>query len=143
MSATHVLDLDRSPVMSNPNSIDLLVVEDDLDMLETLAMLLGNAGYSVRLAHNGREALEEVAARRPDLVLMDMLMPGMSGWECSRELRERYGDAIPIVAVTAAEHGRARAEMAGADDVISKPFDVEALLATVAWYVGRATPSGP
>lgn len=124
-----------------PPSSDILVVEDDPDMAEILALILGGAGYSVRVARNGRDALEAVAARMPDLILLDMLMPVMDGWECARELRERYGRGVPIVVVTAAEHARARAEEVGADDGLSKPFEVNALLGVVAWHVG--SPAGP
>jgi CheY-like chemotaxis protein len=122
---------------------DLLVVDDDPDMAEVLAWILGEAGYLVRIARNGKEALEAVAARIPELVLLDMLMPVMDGWRCARELRARYGRTFPIVVVTAAEHARARAEEVGADDAMSKPFEVRALLETVARHVGKPGHAGP
>jgi len=128
----------------NPSSgREVLVVDDNADLVEVMAMTLEDAGYSVRSARNGQEALDAVAERMPDLVLLDMLMPVMDGWQCARELRARYGRRIPIVVVTAAEHARASAEQIGADDVLSKPFDLSLLLRLVARYVGRAADSAP
>jgi CheY-like chemotaxis protein len=111
---------------------DVLIVDDDPDMTETICMLLEVDGYACRTAMNGREALAAAEAKRPGLVLLDMVMPVMNGWECARKLRERYGHEIRIVAVTAAEHADARARQADADAVLSKPFDVAALRAMVA-----------
>lgn len=117
---------------------DVLVVDDNADMVEVMELMLGQAGYSVRSASNGEEALEAVAARMPDLVLLDLLMPVMDGWQCARELRSRYGRAVPIVVVTAAEHARASAAQIGADEVLSKPFEVSLLLKVVAHHVVKA-----
>lgn len=119
----------------HPPSADVLVVDDDADMAEVMEMILSEAGYRVRSARNGKEALEAVAARRPALVLLDMLMPVMNGWQCARELRARYGRAIPIVVVTAAEHARASAEEVGSDGVLAKPFELSLLLRLVRQHV--------
>ncbi|NUP13536.1 MAG: response regulator [Polyangiaceae bacterium] len=108
----------------------VLVVEDDPDMAEVMLMTLESAGYITHAAANGKLALDAIAAQLPDLILLDMMMPVMDGWECAREVRGRFG-RIPIVVVTAAEHARARAEEIDADDVLSKPFDVQALLEIV------------
>ena len=89
-------------------SADVLVVDDDPDLREIVRMMLDCSGYQVRCAGNGKEAIEAVANRMPAVVLLDMLMPVMDGWQCARELRARYGRSVPIVVVTAAEHARAR-----------------------------------
>ncbi len=117
---------------------DVLVVDDDPDMVDLMLIVLEQAGYMARSARNGREALAAVAERVPGLVLLDMLMPVMNGWECAHELRSRYGNAVKIVVVTAAEHPRARAEEVGADDVLPKPFEMSNLLRVVARYVSSA-----
>jgi two-component system OmpR family response regulator len=117
---------------------DVLVVDDDEDMIEALVQLLHDAGYAARSAENGRRALDAVAAQRPALVLLDVLMPVMDGWECARELRARYGRTLPIVVVTAAEHVGERCADVGADHVLPKPFELRDLLALVARY---ATPA--
>jgi CheY-like chemotaxis protein len=125
---------------------DVLIVEDNSDIAEIMLLVLRRAGYTARSAPNGRRALEEVAARVPALVLLDMLMPVMDGWQCARELRARYGHAIPIVVVTAAEHARARGEEIDADDVLAKPFNLPDLLRVVGRYVdagGAAPPPEP
>ena len=114
---------------------DVLVVDDDPDLREIVRIMLDVSGYEVRCARNGKEAVEAVAEKRPAVVLLDMLMPVMDGWQCARELRSRYGRAVPIVVVTAAEHARARADqIGGIDDVLPKPFEMDDLLRVVARY---------
>jgi CheY-like chemotaxis protein len=110
------------------------VVDDDPDMAEAMLLVLESAGYAARSAHNGRQALDEVAVQLPSLILLDMLMPVMNGWQFAHELHERYGHAVPIVVVSAAEHVRARSEEIDADDVLSKPFDMNDLLQIVKRY---------
>jgi DNA-binding response OmpR family regulator len=121
---------------------DVLVVEDDLDLVTLLEMILTDAGYAVRTAADGAQALESVAEAMPGLILLDMRMPVMNGWEFARAFAERYGRAAPIVVVTAAENARLRAEEIGADGWLEKPFDLEAVLAAVARHLGAAA-DGP
>jgi CheY-like chemotaxis protein len=109
----------------------VLVVEDDQDLAALLAMLLEGESYEVDVAGNGREALDRVAATLPDLILLDMKMPVMSGPEFAREFRARYGAAAPIVVVTAAADARRRAAEIAAEGWLGKPFDPDALLAAV------------
>ena len=91
-------------------------------------MILVDAGYRVRTAREGRAALARVAEEMPALILLDMRMPGMNGWEFAREFRARHGRAAPIVVVTAAENARARAEEIAADGWLAKPFDLDDVL---------------
>jgi CheY-like chemotaxis protein len=117
---------------------DVLVVDDDPDLREVVRTMLDISGYEVRCAKNGKEAVDAVAQKTPAVILLDMLMPVMDGWQCARELRARYGDAVPIVVVTAAEHARARAnEIGGVDDVLPKPFDMDELLRVVGRYAEK------
>jgi DNA-binding response OmpR family regulator len=118
-------------------SSHVLVVEDDPDMLEIIAAILGAEGYAYRTAHNGVEALDAVNGERPAVVLLDMLMPVMNGWQTAAELHHRYGRTVPIVAVTAAEHAEAAATEIGADDVLAKPFEIDDLLRVVSRYCRR------
>jgi CheY-like chemotaxis protein len=122
--------------MSPPDPGDVLVVDDDPDMRDVITDLLQDAGYEVRCAENGERALAAAAARRPALVLLDMLMPVMDGRRCARELRAAYGRGLPIVVVTAAEHALASTREIEVDDVLRKPFDVHDLLRVV----GRHAP---
>jgi CheY-like chemotaxis protein len=122
--------------MSVPGD-DVLVVDDNADIVDALELLLGEAGFATRPAYEGRQALDAVEARRPGLVLLDLLMPVMDGWECARILRDRYGATLPIVVVSAAEHVRACAESVGADGVMSKPADIDELVDLVGRFVPR------
>ena len=79
----------------------ILVVEDDPDLLALVEMFLAESGRRVRTAPEGRAALARVAEEMPGLILLDMRMPVMNGWEFAREFRARYGRACPIVVVTA------------------------------------------
>jgi CheY-like chemotaxis protein len=115
---------------------DVLVVDDDDDMAAVLVMMLELAGYRARSVGNGQEALDAVAARRPALVLLDMLMPVMDGWDCARALRARYGRQLRIVVVTAAEHLRARTRDLDVDGVLPKPFEIDELVRVVSRYIG-------
>jgi CheY-like chemotaxis protein len=116
-------------------------VDDDDDMLEIVGLVLGSAGYAARVARNGRQALDAVAEAMPALILLDMLMPVMDGWEFVNEFRARYGGDVPIVVVTAAEHARARCSPIEVSEVLTKPFDVHELLRVVARHLEPA-PAG-
>ena len=122
---------------------DVLVVEDDPDMVDAITMVLDQGHYPCRSAENGREALEQVERRRPALILLDMLMPVMDGWQFARELRARFGRTVPVVVVTAAEHVRTRGDDIEADAVVSKPFNVNTLLQVVARYLPEVAASPP
>lgn len=122
---------------------DLLLVDDDHDMLEVIGMLLDAAGYSVRTATNGQEALEAVADHMPALIVLDMIMPVMDGRQFVQVFRERYGGAPPIVVLTAAEHARSRCQGLEVSDVLPKPFDVTKLMEVVERYVSHPAQGSP
>jgi CheY-like chemotaxis protein len=109
----------------------VLVVEDDATLRELLAMMLEDEGLSVETAANGREALEVMAKDRPRVILLDMGMPIMDGWEFCREMDRRGGPRPHVVVVTAASDPATRASEVDADAWLSKPFDRAALLALV------------
>jgi DNA-binding response OmpR family regulator len=119
----------------------VLVVEDDPDLAALEQLILAEAGFAVRTAADGAQALAAVAEELPGLILLDMRLPVMNGWEFARELRARHGSAVPIVVVTAAENARARAEEIGAEGWLEKPFDLDAVVAAVRRFV-RAPGSG-
>ena len=109
----------------------MLVVDDNADASETLAMLLGLWGHEVRSAADGPAAVEAAVAHRPDVVLLDISLPGMSGYEVAAQLRREEGtrDAV-IVAVSGygQEEDRRRSRQAGFDFHLVKPLDHDALL---------------
>ena len=112
----------------------ILVVDDTPVNVKLLADLLAAKGYAVVTAASGKEALEKVEAERPDLVLLDVMMPGMTGYEVCRKLREAEATAmLPVVMVTALDPTQERVKGidAGADDFLSKPINQPELLARV------------
>jgi CheY-like chemotaxis protein len=121
----------------------VLVVEDDADLVSLMELVLGDAGYRVRTAPEGGVALARVAEEMPGLILLDMRMPGMNGWEFAREFRARHGRAAPIVVVTAAENARARAAEVEAEGWLSKPFEIDDVLRMVAAHAAAAARGAP
>ncbi len=110
----------------------VLVLDDDPDLLDLVAMVLEMEHFEVRCAKNGTEGLASVAAAGPpDLVLLDLKMPVMDGWEFARRFRARYGEAAPIVVLTAADDARKRAAEVRPAAWLSKPFDIDVLINTV------------
>ena len=107
----------------------VLLVEDHEELWTFLSRRLRRRGFDVVLAHNGAQAIDQVGAESPDLMLLDMDLPVMDGWTVARTLRQR-SDKTPIIALTAhAMTGdRARALDAGCDEYHSKPVDFELLL---------------
>ena len=120
--------------MSSPRAPRVLVVDDTPHNVKLLADLLGAKGYVVQTAASGEQALERIAAEAPDLVLLDVMMPGLSGYEVCRRLRENPASALlPVVMVTAldAQQERVKGIEAGADDFLSKPINQPELFARV------------
>lgn len=113
----------------------VLVVDDDVELLMMVEMLLDEAGYRVVTATEGRDALEKVAQEMPTVILLDMKMPEMDGWEFARQFRSRHGRQAPIVVLTAAEDAEQRAEQIEANGYLSKPFEIDDLVRLVGSYV--------
>jgi len=109
----------------------VLVVEDDDDLRMLVTAVLEDAGIHVTSAADGRAALSSVRRHMPDLILLDMRMPQMDGWQFCRALDDA-GFARPrIIVVTAAADAAARADEVRADGYLAKPFDLDRLVSTV------------
>jgi adenylate cyclase len=118
--------------MSDPAKI--LVVDDTANNVKLLKDLLTVRGYAVVTASSGLEGLEQIEKERPDLVLLDVMMPGMNGYDVCRRIRENPGTGVlPVVMVTALDPGQERIKglEAGADDFLTKPINQPELLARV------------
>jgi len=116
-----------------PQDKVVLIVDDEADIRNFLADLLGECGYRCSWAENGRTALAQVDALRPDLVLLDIMMPGMSGIEVLRQIRERTDLDPAVVMISCLSHPNTtlRALDEGADHFVMKPFRVAELTETV------------
>ena len=111
----------------------ILVVDDDRDMQTTIAAILEDGGYDVRVAGDGLDALAEVEAARPTLILLDITMPRLDGYAFAAELHRRGQHAdIPLVVLTADGRAPEKAAQVGANGYVAKPFTLDVLLAVVA-----------
>ena len=116
----------------------VLVVDDDPDILDAICDILEGEGYEVARARHGGEALERVEAHRPDLILLDLMMPVMDGLAFAHALHARRPQRdIPIVVISA-DGNPQKAASIGARGFLAKPFDIEALLSHVASITRRA-----
>lgn len=120
-----------------PGRRPILVVEDDEVILSTIEFLLTEEGYAVTLASNGKEALERVVQHPPCLILLDMKMPVMDGWDFAAAYQQLPGPHAPILVMTAAKDSRSRAAEVAAAGYISKPFDIDQLLELVCHFAPR------
>lgn len=116
----------------------MLVVDDESDLRALLVELLERGGYAVSAVANGREALRALYVVRPDLVVLDVKMPGMDGWQTLERIRELT--EVPVLMLTArtAELEKVRGLRAGADDYVAKPFGHQELLARTEALLRRA-----
>lgn len=109
----------------------VLVVDDDLDLRGALELILEGEGYRVLTAGNGLEALERLATEVPAVILLDMRMPIMDGWQFAREFRARLGWPCPVVVCTAAEDARRRALEIEAEGYLEKPFEIDDVIEAI------------
>ena len=118
--------------MHTPQQV--LVVDDDEGIRELVAMALSAAGYDVMSAPDGAAALELLATSQPAVILLDMLMPKVDGWEFARLYEQRPGPHAPIIVLTAARDAQVRAAEIKADAWLAKPFHLDELFACVEHY---------
>ncbi len=118
---------------------DVLLVDDEPDLVQLVALRLQSAGYRVEVAYDGEEALQQVKKSKPDLVILDLMLPKLDGYKVCRFLKfDERTRGIPVLIFTA----RAQAEdmtlamECGADAYLTKPFEAKALLQKVAELLG-------
>ena len=109
----------------------VLVVDDDPNICDVLMMYLENEGYSVILSYDGEEALVKFNALKPDIVLLDVMLPSMDGWQVCREIRKK--SSVPIIMITAKSdtYEKELGLELGADNYIEKPYDNKEIVARI------------
>lgn len=121
-----------------PGTMRILIVDDDRPSLKMTAFLLREEGYTVYTADNGREALQMIEEKAPDLLILDVMMPGMDGWEVTRHLRRTTNLPIIILSAKGETSDRVFGLDLGADDYLAKPFEPSELIARVRAVLRRA-----
>lgn len=123
----------------------ILVADDDPSIREILAIQLTRLGYEVHVAADGRETLEAYAAEKPDLVILDVLMPLLDGLRVCRKIRaleKKSGGRVPVLFLTARDtrHDKTSAALSGGDDFVAKPVSLQELRERVELALGKARP---
>jgi two-component system, OmpR family, response regulator VicR len=120
----------------------VLCIEDHPEMIELIRLILGREGFEVEGALGGREGLRAIKERPPDLILLDLMMPDVDGWEVYRQIKaDEELRRIPVIAVTAKAQSIDRVlglHIAGMDDFITKPFGPKELTASVQRVLGAS-----
>lgn len=116
---------------------NILVVEDNAEVAKLLELILRRAGYDIAVASDGIEALDRFTEQQPDLVLLDIMLPRMDGYEVCTHIRQDYHSTIPVVMLSSLDSplDMERSRVAGATDHIAKPFDKDQLLDIIGEYI--------
>jgi len=131
--------------MSKEQGASILVVDDDPEIVAMLTTRLGHRGYRITTASDGHRALELAKRERPDIVLLDVMMPGKSGWEVARALKQDpVTQSIKIVMCTAIgeQVNELTSPLYGADAHIDKPFEFERLEKIISGLLAGSAPTG-
>ena len=126
--------------MSNKAAKQILCIEDEPEMIDLIRLILGRRGFDVHGAAGGTEGLKKVRETHPDLVLLDLMMPDMDGWEVYQQMKADEGTRnIPVIVVTARAQNIDKVlglHIAKVDDYIAKPFSPQELLNSVEKVIG-------
>src|SRR5699024_9730108 len=128
----NIKTLKREGVKMNQDQPTILIVEDEQKLSRVLQLKLEYENYQTEIANNGKDALELITEKEWDLVLLDIMLPGLSGVEVLRRVR-KSGDLTPIILLTARDevHDKVNGLDQGANDYVTKPFQIEELLARI------------
>lgn len=120
----------------------ILVVDDDLNICELLKLYLENEGYTVFTANDGQAAVDTFAAKMPDLVLLDIMLPKMDGWQVCREIRKNSSAPIIMLTAKGETFDKVLGLELGADDYVTKPFDAKEVMARIKAVLRRTKGEG-
>ena len=120
----------------------IMVADDDQNICELLRLYLEKEGYGVTLAHDGEAAVEQFFAEAPDLVLLDIMMPKLDGWQVCRELRKKSNTPIIMITAKGETFDKVLGLELGADDYVVKPFDTKEIVARIKAVLRRSAASG-
>jgi two-component system, OmpR family, KDP operon response regulator KdpE len=124
-----------------PDMTRVLLVEDDRNIVDLIRSNLSVRGYDVVVSTDGTKTIWQLETERPDLVILDLMLPGADGFDLCREIRERSPVGIIVVSARRGEHDKVQALNLGADDYITKPFGIEELLARITATLRRTRPA--
>ena len=120
----------------------IMVADDDQNICELLRLYLEKEGYAVTLAHDGEAAVEQFFAETPDLVLLDIMMPKLDGWQVCREIRKKSNTPIIMLTAKGETFDKVLGLELGADDYVVKPFDTKEIVARIKAVLRRSAASG-
>lgn len=116
----------------------VLIIDDEGDLVELLVLRLAESGFLVDVALNGKKGMKKVKSFKPDVILLDIMMPEMDGWQVCSTLRDNpENDHIKVVMFSAHRENLKKAKEVGADQVILKPFNIQELIAALKSPVKR------
>ena len=121
----------------------ILVVDDNRDILDLVQRVLLTFGYDVVIARDGLEAIQQESIMQPDLVVLDVNLPTLDGWEVCRRIKARRDVPVMLLTVRAERADLERSRDAGADDHLPKPFDIAEFLKRINKLVAHAVPTQP
>ena len=120
----------------------ILVADDDLNICELLRLYLEKEGFEVVMAHDGEEAVARFESEKPSLILLDIMMPKLDGWQVCRQIRQKSDCPIIMLTATGETFDKVLGLELGADDYVVKPFDTKEIVARIKAVLRRSGPAG-
>lgn len=120
----------------------ILVADDDLNICELLRLYLEKEGFEVVMAHDGEEAVAKFESEKPSLILLDIMMPKLDGWQVCRQIRQKSDCPIIMLTAKGETFDKVLGLELGADDYVVKPFDTKEIVARIKAALRRSTPAG-
>jgi two-component system KDP operon response regulator KdpE len=130
-----------SPMSERPLATKILVVEDDPNIVDLIRSNLAVRGFETVVSTDGARVLQILETEQPDLILLDLMLPSVDGFELCKQVRERSSVGVVVVSARGGDHDKVAALNLGADDYLTKPFSIDELLARIMATLRRTRPS--